>query len=38
VLGKFVNVRITAAFPNSLRGEFLGVAEDTARVSAVNWA
>jgi len=38
VLGKFVNVRITAAFPNSLRGEFLGTAEDTARVSAVNWA
>jgi tRNA-2-methylthio-N6-dimethylallyladenosine synthase len=38
VLGKFVDVRITAAFPNSLRGEFLGVAEDTARVSAVNWA
>ncbi|HWS03737.1 MAG TPA: tRNA (N6-isopentenyl adenosine(37)-C2)-methylthiotransferase MiaB [Gammaproteobacteria bacterium] len=38
VLGKFVNVRITAAFPNSLRGEFLGVAEDTDRVSAVNWA
>ncbi len=38
VLGKFVNVRITAAFPNSLRGELLGVAEDTACASAVNWA
>ncbi|MBS1219756.1 MAG: 2-methylthioadenine synthetase, partial [Proteobacteria bacterium] len=38
VLGEFVNVRITAALPNSLRGEFLGMAEDTARAQAANWS
>ena len=38
LLGKFVNVRITAALPNSLRGEFVGLAEESAGATAANWA
>jgi tRNA-2-methylthio-N6-dimethylallyladenosine synthase len=42
VLGRFVSVRISEALPNSLRGEFLGLAADdtdiAARASAANWA
>ncbi|HEY9197983.1 MAG TPA: TRAM domain-containing protein, partial [Gammaproteobacteria bacterium] len=30
LLGRFVDVRITAALPNSLRGEYLGLAEASA--------
>ncbi|MFA7592461.1 MAG: tRNA (N6-isopentenyl adenosine(37)-C2)-methylthiotransferase MiaB [Thiohalobacteraceae bacterium] len=40
-LGRFVDVRITAALPNSLRGEYLALAEDTGNTGtdrAVNWA
>ncbi|MAT66138.1 MAG: tRNA (N6-isopentenyl adenosine(37)-C2)-methylthiotransferase MiaB [Gammaproteobacteria bacterium] len=34
--GRFVNVRITEALPNSLRGEFVALAEDTA-ADVANW-
>ena len=34
LLGKFVDVRITAALPNSLRGEFVGVSEADASAIA----
>ncbi|HQU14976.1 MAG: tRNA (N6-isopentenyl adenosine(37)-C2)-methylthiotransferase MiaB [Chromatiales bacterium 21-64-14] len=38
-IGRFVDVRITAALPNSLRGEWLHGADDAQSVrDAVNWA
>jgi tRNA-2-methylthio-N6-dimethylallyladenosine synthase len=36
LVGRFVNVRITEALPNSLRGEFLTLAEDSA-ADVANW-
>ncbi len=37
LIGRFVMVRITAAFPNSLRGEVLGLAERKPDTSAASW-
>jgi tRNA-2-methylthio-N6-dimethylallyladenosine synthase len=37
LVGRFVTVHITEAFPNSLRGELLGLAEHKPDASAVNW-
>ncbi|WJW74892.1 tRNA (N6-isopentenyl adenosine(37)-C2)-methylthiotransferase MiaB [Thiohalobacter sp. IOR34] len=37
LIGRFVRVRIEAALPNSLRGEFVDLAEDDASASAANW-
>jgi tRNA-2-methylthio-N6-dimethylallyladenosine synthase len=37
LVGHFVRVHITEAFPNSLRGDLLGVAEAKAGASAANW-
>lgn len=33
IIGKFVNVRITEALPNSLRGEFIAIAEPGSDIS-----
>jgi tRNA-2-methylthio-N6-dimethylallyladenosine synthase len=33
IIGKFVNVRITEALPNSLRGEFIEIAESKSNVA-----
>jgi len=33
IIGKFVNVRITEALPNSLRGEFIEIAESSSYVA-----
>jgi tRNA-2-methylthio-N6-dimethylallyladenosine synthase len=33
IIGKFVNVRITEALPNSLRGEFIDIAESKSNVA-----
>jgi len=33
IIGKFVNVRITEALPNSLRGEFIAIAESGSDIS-----
>ena len=38
LIGRFAKVRITAALPNSLRGELLGLDEADLTASAVNWA
>ena len=38
LIGRFVKVRITAALPNSLRGELLGLDEAETAPRAVNWA
>ncbi|MFZ5621720.1 MAG: tRNA (N6-isopentenyl adenosine(37)-C2)-methylthiotransferase MiaB [Pseudomonadota bacterium] len=41
LLGRFVDVRITAALPNSLRGEYVALADDAGDAGAgrtVNWA
>jgi tRNA-2-methylthio-N6-dimethylallyladenosine synthase len=41
LLGRFVDVRITAALPNSLRGEYVALADDAGAAGtgrAVNWA
>jgi hypothetical protein len=37
LVGRFVTVRITEAFPNSLRGDLLGLAEHKPDASAANW-
>ena len=37
LVGRFVKVRITDAFPNSLRGDLLGLAEGEPGASAANW-
>jgi tRNA-2-methylthio-N6-dimethylallyladenosine synthase len=37
LIGRFVRVRITRAMPNSLRGEFIAIDDDTAAASAANW-
>jgi tRNA-2-methylthio-N6-dimethylallyladenosine synthase len=37
LVGRFVSVRISAAFPNSLRGDLLGLAERNPDASAANW-
>ena len=37
LVGRFVRVRITEAFPNSLRGDLLGFAEGEPGASAANW-
>ena len=36
LLGKFVNVNITEAFPNSLRGELVGISVSDTAESAIN--
>ena len=38
LIGRFVKLRITAALPNSLRGELLGLDEAEAATRTVNWA
>ena len=37
LIGRFISLRITDAYPNSLRGELLGLAEN-AEADAANWA
>jgi tRNA-2-methylthio-N6-dimethylallyladenosine synthase len=37
LIGRFVRVRITAAMPNSLRGEFIAMDDDHVAATAVNW-
>ena len=37
VVGHFVDLRITEAMPNSLRGEFVAIADGTAADKSVNW-
>jgi len=37
LIGRFVSLRITEAMPNSLRGEFVAIADPGAADKAVNW-
>jgi len=37
LIGRFVSLRITEAMPNSLRGEFVAIADAGAADKAVNW-
>jgi tRNA-2-methylthio-N6-dimethylallyladenosine synthase len=37
LIGRFVRVRITAALPNSLRGEFIAMDDPLTADSLVNW-
>ena len=37
LVGRFVRVRVTRALPNSLRGDFLAVADKDPAASAANW-
>jgi hypothetical protein len=38
LIGRFVRVRISAALPNSLRGEFITEDDASTADKAVNWA
>lgn len=37
LIGRFVSLRITEAMPNSLRGEFVAIADSVAADKVVNW-
>jgi tRNA-2-methylthio-N6-dimethylallyladenosine synthase len=37
LIGRFVSLRISEAMPNSLRGEFVAIADPGAADKAVNW-
>ena len=37
LIGRFVSLRITEAMPNSLRGEFVAIADTGAADTSVNW-
>jgi tRNA-2-methylthio-N6-dimethylallyladenosine synthase len=37
LIGRFVSLRITEAMPNSLRGEFVAIADPVAADKTANW-